>query len=386
MAETYMDNAAGTRLLPEVLEAMLPYFTRDFGNPSSIHTCGTAPRGALEKAREQVAALIGATPPEIYFTSCGSESNNLAIKGASWANEKRGRHIVVSAIEHQSALYAARSLTRMGWEVTTVGVDGRGFIDPDAVEAAVRDDTALVSVMHASNEIGTIEPIREIAARVKKRGALFHTDAVQTAGTIPVDVNGLGTDLLTLAANAFYGPKGAAALYIRKGVRIHSLIDGGIQERGRRAGTENVPAIAGMGKAAEIAMRDMQGRISTITPLRNRLMSGLEASIPKIVINGDRVKRIPGNVHISVEAVEGESMLFSLAAKGIYAASGSSCADKALKSSHVLTAIGLGHALANASVLFSLGIDITDADVDRVLDVLPPIIVRLRSMSPLWDG
>jgi len=199
-------------------------------------------------------------------------------------------------------------------------------------------------------------------------------------------VNGLGTDLLTLAANAFYGPKGAAALYIRKGVRIHSLIDGGIQERGRRAGTENVPAIAGMGKAAEIAMRDMQGRISTITPLRNRLMSGLEASIPKIVINGDRVKRIPGNVHISVEAVEGESMLFSLAAKGIYAASGSSCADKALKSSHVLTAIGLGHALANASVLFSLGIDITDADVDRVLDVLPPIIVRLRSMSPLWDG
>ena len=386
MAETYMDNAAGTRLLPEVLEAMLPYFTRDFGNPSSIHTCGTVPRGAVEKAREQVAALIGAAPQEICFTSCGSESNNQALKGVAWANEKKGRHIVVSAIEHQSVLYAARSLARMGWEVTMVGVDGRGFVDPDAVASAVRDDTVLVSVMHASNEIGTIEPIREIAARVKEKGALFHTDAVQTAGTIPVDVNALGSDLLTLAANAFYGPKGAAALYIRKGVRIHSLIDGGIQERGRRAGTENVPAIVGMGKAAEIAARDMQGRIADISRLRDKLMHGLEASIPKIVVNGDRVRRIQGNVHISVEAVEGESMLFSLAANGIYAASGSSCADKALKSSHVLTAIGLDHALANSSVLFSLGIDITETDVNKVLEVLPPIVAKLRSMSPLWDG
>jgi cysteine desulfurase len=386
MADTYMDSAAGTRILPEVLEAMFPYFTRDFGNPSSIHTCGTAPREGVEKAREQVAALIGAAPPEICFTSCGSESNNQALKGVAWANEKKGRHIVVSAIEHQSVLYAARSLARLGWEVTTIGVDSRGFIDPDAVASAVRDDTVLVSVMHASNEIGTIEPVREIAARVKEKGALFHTDAIQTAGTIPVDVNALGADLLTLSSNAFYGPKGAAALYIRKGVRINSLIDGGIQERGRRAGTENVPAIAGMGKAAEIALRDMQGRIAVITHLRDHLIRGFEASIPKIVVNGDRVQRLPGNVHISVEAVEGESMLFSLAANGIYAASGSSCADKALKSSHVLTAIGLDHALANASVLFSLGIDITDADVDRVIEVLPPIVVKLRSMSPLWDG
>ncbi len=386
MTEIYMDNAAGTRLLPGVLDAMMPYFTSDYGNPSSIHACGNAPRGALDRAREQVAMLIGADPAEMTFASCGSEANNHALKGTAWANEKKGRHIVVSAIEHQSVLHAAKALTRLGWEVTHVPVDSLGFVDPGAVADAIRDDTVLVSVTHASNEIGTIEPIRDIAAAAKAKGALFHTDAIQTAGTIPVDVNDLGIDLLTLSANAFYGPKGAAALYIRKGVRVFSLIDGGIQERGRRAGTENVPAIAGMGAAAEIAMRDMGKRIPRLTSLRDRLMNGLVERIPKILVNGDRTRRIPGNVHISVPAVEGESMLFSLAANGIYAASGSSCADKALKSSHVLTATGIGHALANASVLFSLGIDATDADVDAVLDMLPPAVAKLRSMSPLWDG
>ncbi|HEX2998814.1 MAG TPA: cysteine desulfurase family protein [Armatimonadota bacterium] len=310
MSDIYFDHAAGTPLLPEVFDAMTPFFIADFGNPSSIHPGGTNPRDALEKARMQTAALIGATPPEMVFTSCGSESNNMALKGIAWANEKKGRHIVVSAIEHQSVANAAKSLTRLGWEVTTVGVDGKGFADPDTVAAAVRDDTVLVSVMHANNEIGTIEPIREIAARVKEKGALFHTDAIQTAGTIPVDVNDLGVDLLTLSANALYGPKGAAALYVRKGVRIFSLIDGGIQERGRRAGTENVPACVGLGTAAELAMRDMAQRIAAVTPLRDRLMRGLEAAIPKVVVNGDREKRLPGNVHISVEAVEGESMLF----------------------------------------------------------------------------
>lgn len=386
MAEIYMDNAAGTRVLPDVLDAMMPYLTSQYGNPSSIHTFGNAPRAAVERARGQVAALIGAAPAEITFTSCGSESNNLALKGTAWANEKKGRHIVVSAIEHQSVLHAAKALTRLGWEVTHVPVDPLGFVDPQAVADAIRDDTVLVSVTHASNEIGTIEPIRDIAAAAKAKGALVHTDAVQTAGTVPVDVDDLGVDLMTLSANAFYGPKGAAALYIRKGVRVYSLIDGGIQERGKRAGTENVPAIAGMGMAAEIASREMEKRMGRLTVLRDRLMNGLVERIPKILVNGDRTRRIPGNVHISVPAVEGESMLFSLAANGIYAASGSSCADKALKSSHVLTAIGIGHALANASVLFSLGIDSDESHVDAVLDVLPPAVAKLRSMSPLWDG
>lgn len=379
-----MDHAAAAPLLPEVFEAMRPYFVEEFGNPSSIHPAGTAPREALDRARENTAALIGATPGEIVFTSCGSEANNLALKGIALAGEKRGRHIVVSAIEHQSVLNAGKALARMGWEISTVGVDAKGFVDPDAVADAVRPDTVLVSVTHASNEIGTIEPVREIAARVKEKGALFHTDAIQTAGTIPVDVNDLGVDLLTLSANAFYGPKGAAALYVRKGARLFSLVDGGIQERGRRAGTENIPAYAGMGKAAELALRDMTTRRESVTRLRDRLMRGLEERIPKLIVNGDRERRLPGNVHISVEAVEGESLLFSLAGKGVLAASGSSCADKALKTSHVLTAIGLEPAIANGSVLFSLGFENTGAEVDHVLDVLPAIAERLRSMSPFW--
>lgn len=386
MADIYMDNASGTRLLEEVFEEMLPFFTRDFGNPSSIHLAGSVPRDAVEKARERIAALIGAQPGEIYFTSCGSESNNMAVKGAAWASEKKGRHIVVSAIEHQSVLNSARALAKQGWEVTIIGVDSKGTVNPDDVAHAIKDDTALVSVIHASNEIGTIEPIGEIAAYARGKGVPFHTDAIQTAGVVKVNVDELGVDMLSLAANSFYGPKGAAALYIRKGVRVFPLINGGIQERGRRAGTENVPAIAGLGKAAEIAVRDMDSRIAVASRLRDRLMNGLETAIPKLYINGERKKRLPGNVHASIEAIEGESMIYSLGGKGIMAASGSSCADKALKSSHVLSAIGVDPALANASLLFSLGFDNTEEEVDRVLDVLPPIVERLRSMSPLWSG
>ncbi|MCE5251733.1 cysteine desulfurase [bacterium] len=386
MSDIYLDNAAGTRLLEEVFEEMTPFFTGDYGNPSSIHRMGVKPKEALNTARERVASMIGADPGEIYFTSCGSESNNLAVKGTAWASTKKGRHIVVSAIEHQSVLYAARALTRLGWEVTTTGVDSRGFVNPSDVASAIREDTVLVSVIHASNEIGTIEPIQEIAAAAREKGVPVHTDAVMTAGVIPIDVNDLGVDMLTVSANSFGGPKGVSALYIRKGVRVFSLIDGGIQERGRRAGTENVPAIAGFGKAAEIAIREMESRVAAVTRLRDRLMAGLEQAIPKLVVNGDRTKRLPGNVHVSIEAIEGESMIYSLAGKGIMAASGSSCADKALKSSHVLSAIGLDPALANASILFSLGFDNTDEDVDRVLEILPPIVARLRSMSPLWNG
>ncbi|HDY87210.1 MAG TPA: aminotransferase class V-fold PLP-dependent enzyme [bacterium] len=384
MAYIYMDNAAGTRILDEVYGEMVPFLTEEFGNPSSIHNAGIEPKAAVELARERVADLIGAQPKEIYFTSCGSESNNFAIKGSAWAGIKKGRHIVVSAIDHQSVLYSARALNRLGWEVTTVGADNKGFVNPDEVVAALREDTVVVSITHASNEIGTIEPIKEIAARVKEKGVIFHTDAVQAAGIIPVNVDELGVDMLSLSANSFYGPKGAAALYIRDGVRMFALIDGGIQERGRRGGTENVPAIAGLGKAAEIAKRDMESRIESTTKLRDKLMNGLEASIPRLQVNGDRIKRLPGNVHVSIEAVEGETMLFSLAGDGIMAASGSSCADKALKSSHVLKAIGCDPALANASILFTLGFENTEEEVDRVLEVLPPIIERFRSMSPLW--
>jgi len=386
MRTIYMDNAAGTRLLDEVFREMTPWFRNEFGNPSSIHRLGAKPREAVEHAREQVAALINADPGDIYFTSCGSESNNMAVKGAAWSSEKKGRHIVVSAVEHLSVLYAAKALGRQGWEVTTVGVDGAGIVDPDDVRRAVRDDTVLVSVIHASNEIGTVEPLREIAAVTKEMGVPLHTDAVQTAGVIPVDVDELGVDMLSLAGNAFYGPRGAAALYIRKGTRVFSLIHGGIQERGRRAGTENVPAIVGLGKAAEIAARDMDGRIRETAALRDRLMNGLEQAIPKLYINGDRERRLPGNVHASIEAIEGESMLFSLSAKGVMASSGSSCADKALKSSHVLSAIGVDPALANASILFTLGFENTPDEVDTVLAELPPIVERLRSMSPLWEG
>lgn len=386
MAVIYMDNASGTELLGEVYEEMAPFFTREYGNPSSIHTMGRKPKEALDTARERVASLIGAEPADIYFTSCGSEANNLALKGAAWASMKKGRHIVVSAIEHQSVLYAARALTRLGWEVTHVGVDSKGYVDPDGVAAAIRDDTVLVSVMHANNEIGTVEPITDIAHIAKERGIPFHTDAIMTAGVIPVDVDGIGIDMLSLAGNNFGGPKGAAALYIRKGVRVFSLIDGGIQERGRRAGTENIPAIVGLGKAAEIAGRDMEQRISIVLILREQLIKGLTTAIPRLTLNGDREKRLPGNVHVSIEAIEGESILYSLAGKGIMAASGSSCADKALKSSHILSAIGLDPALANASILFSLGFNNTMKEVNYVLEVMPPIVERLRSMSPLWQG
>ena len=386
MQNIYMDNAAGTRILDEAIEEMMPLLKTDFGNPSSLHSGGAAPKKALELARERTAAMIGAEPKEIFFTSCGSESNNLAIKGAAWAGTKKGRHIVVSEIDHQSVLHSAKALERLGWEVTHVGADAHGFVSPDEVAASIRDDTVLVSVTNASNEIGTIENIKAIAAAVKSKGALFHTDAVQTAGTIPVNVKELGIDMLSLAGNAFYGPKGAAALYFKEGARVFSLIDGGIQERGRRAGTENVPAIAGMGKAAEIALRDMHIRVEHITGLRDKLVAGLEKAIPKLYVNGDKKNRLPGNLHVSIEAVEGESMIFMLSGKGVLVASGSSCADKALKSSHVLKAVGCHPALANASVLFSLGIDNTAEQVDYVLDVFPPIVERLRSMSPLWNG
>jgi len=382
----YLDNASGTRLLDEVFEEMRPFFTGEYGNPSSIHTAGATAKAAVEQARERVASLVGSKSEELYFMSCGTEANNTAVIGAARASAKKGRHIVVSSIEHASVANAARALEKDGWDVTVIPADSNGFVDPGDVTRAVRDDTTLVSVIHASNEIGTVEPLKDIATAAREKGVPFHTDAIQTAGVKPVDVDDLGVDMLTLSASSFYGPKGAAALYVRKGVRFHPILHGGVQERGRRPGTENVPAIVGFGKAAEIARRDMDARNARIIPLRNRLMSGLESAIPKLTVNGDRISRLPGNLHVSIEAIEGESMVYSLAKKGIMAASGSSCADKTLKSSPVLAAIGVDPALANASLLFTLGIDTTADDIDVVLDVMPPIVERLRAMSPLWEG
>lgn len=385
MPNVYLDHAASTPMRPEVLEAMLPFFRTEFGNPQSLHDHGDAPREAVERAREQVAALIGAQAKEIYFTASGTEANNMALKGVAFANQQSGKHIVISAIEHHSVLNSARTLEKLGFEITVVPVDEDGLVNPKAVADAVRDDTVLVSIIHASNEIGTIQPIAEIARLVKerKRRIYVHTDAVQTAGTIPVDVEELGVDLLSLAGSAFYGPKGAGALYVRRGVRLMSLIDGGIQEKGRRAGTENVPAIVGLGVAAELARDEMGDRVKRVTKLRDRLIEGL-TSVDHVYLTGHPTQRLPGLVSVVVEYVEGEAMLLLLNANGIAASSGSTCTSRALKASHVLTAIGTEVALAQGSLVFSLGEENTEADVDHVLDVFPKIVGRLREMSPLY--
>jgi cysteine desulfurase len=344
----------------------------------------------VEEARAKVAALIGARDDEIYFTASGSEANNMAVKGIALMNREKGQHMVVSAIEHQSVLNATQTLEKLGFEVTRVPVDQHGLVDPDDVIAAIRDDTTLVSVMHANNEIGTIEPIAEIAQAVKKKakGIAFHTDAVATVGTLPVDVKELGADLLSLAGSQFYGPKGAGALFIKKGTRLMPLIDGGIQERGRRAGTENVPAIVGLGVAAELARESLSERAQGkggLVPLRDRLIKRL-TSIDRVYLTGHPTIRLPGHVSVVVEFIEGESMLLMLNMQGVAATSGSTCTSRALKASHVLTAIGVETALAQGSLVFTLGESNTVEDVDYVAEVLPPIVERLRQMSPLYEG
>ncbi len=386
MRRVYLDHAATTQPLPEVAEAMMPYLRDIYGNPMSLHDVGIEAKRACEEARGKVAALIGAKPEEIMFTSCGTESNNTALKGIVWANISKGKHIVTTQIEHHSVLNAAKALEKTGLEVTYVPVDKYGLVDPKEIEKAIRKDTVLVSVMHANNEIGTIEPISEIAKVAKAKGTLFHTDAVATTGNIPVNVNELNVDLLSLAANQFYGPKGIGALYIRKGIRIMPLLHGGFQERGLRAGTDNVPGIVGLGKAAELAARDLDKRKKQIIPLRDKLIKGLLGGIKNVYLNGHPTGRLPGNANVSVEFVEGESMLLFLNNAGVMVASGSSCTSQALKVSHVLTAMGIEPALAQGSLLFSLGIDNTEADIDYVLEKMPPIVDNLRKMSPLYKG
>ena len=385
MTTTYMDNVAGTRMLPEVVDAMSPYLRELYGNPQSMHSWGDKAREAVEGARGKVADLIGAHPDEIIFTSSGTEANNLAIKGLARGHEAKGRHIVISAIEHYSVLHSAKTLEKGGFELTLVPVDRHGLVDPRKLATSIRKDTVLVSIMHANSEVGTIQPIDELSRIVKEAGALLHTDAVSTAGTVPVHVSELGVDALSLAANQFYGPKGVGALWVKKGVRIIPLLEGGIQEAGRRAGTENVPAIVGMGRAAQLASTDMESRIAHLSPLRDRLIEGLLSRIDHSILTGHPTQRLPGSASFCMDFIEGEAMLMLLDHQGIAASSGSACTSKALKSSHVLEAMGIPTETAQGSLLFTLGVENTTHDVDLVLEVLPPIVDRLRQMSPLYD-
>jgi len=384
MRKVYLDNASTTPLRPEVRQAMMPFLDEIFGNPSSLHDWGDAARQAVEVAQAQVAQLIGADAEEIIFTGSGTESNNFAIKGLVLAQQAKGKHVVASAIEHFSVLHSAKTLEKWGFELTLIPVDKYGVVDPEDIRKNLRKDTVLVSVMHANGEVGTIEPIEQIAKITRESNVVFHTDAVATAGTIPVNVRELGVDALSLAGNQFYGPKGIGALWVRKGLRIMPLLDGGVQEGGRRAGTENVPAIVGLGKAAELATANIAARTERLTPLRDRLLAGLPSKIDHVVVTGHPQNRLPGNASFCVEFIEGESMLMLLNSKGVAVSSGSACTSRALKASHVLIAMGIPHELAQGSLLFSFGIDNTPEDIDYVLEVMPDIVDRLRQMSPLY--
>jgi len=384
MRKVYLDNTSATPLLPEVRQSMMPFLSETFGNPSALHDWGNAAQEAIEASRAQVAQLIGASAEQIIFTGSGTESNNFAIKGLALAQQNKGKHVVVSAIEHFSVLHSARTLEKWGFELSLVPVDKYGVVDPEDVRKSLREDTVLVSVMHANGEVGTIEPIQEIAKITRENNVVFHTDAVATAGTIPVDVRKLGVDSLSLAGNQFYGPQGVGALWVRKGVRIIPLLDGGVQEGGRRAGTENVLAIVGLGKAAELAIANMEARVGHLTPLRDRLLTELPDKIDHVVVTGHSQNRLPGNASFCVEFIEGESMLMLLNSQGVAVSSGSACTSRALKASHVLIAMGISHELAQGSLLFSFGIDNTAEDVDYVLETLPAIVDKLRQMSPLY--
>ena len=381
----YMDNAATTRLSEEAFEAMRPYMMEQYANPAGTYGFAHKSDEAMERARAQVAAVIGAKPAEIYFTSGGTESDNWALKGAAQAYEQKGRHIVISAIEHHAILHSAQTLQRQGWDVTVLPVDEDGVVAPQAVEAAIRPDTVLVSVMAANNEIGTIEPLAEIGRVAHSHGVLFHTDAVQAFGHIPLDVEAMHIDMLSASAHKFHGPKGVGILYVRKGVKLTPFMDGGAQEKKRRAGTSNVPGIVGMGEAAAQAMAGMERAMAGMSAVRDHLIARIEAEIPYAKLNGHRTNRLPGNVNFCFRFIEGESMLMLLDAEGICASSGSACTSGSLDPSHVLLAIGLPHEIAHGSLRLSLSEETTMAEADRVVDQLKIIIPRLRSMSPLYE-
>ncbi|MBN1273807.1 MAG: aminotransferase class V-fold PLP-dependent enzyme [Candidatus Aminicenantes bacterium] len=380
----YLDRIAATPVHSEVLKSMLPYIKEKYGNPQSLHSFGQEARSAVENAREKTARLINADPDEVILTSSGSEANNFALKGSVAANRKKGSHIVLSSIEHPSLLQPAKNLEKAGLSVTMVPVDKWGRVDPDDVKKALTEKTIFVSVQTASNEVGTIEPIEEIARICREKEVVFFTDAVAAVGAIPVDVKKSNVDALSLAGNMFYGPKGTGALYIRKGLRILPFIEGGNQEGGRRAGTENVAGIVGLGKAAEIAEREISFRTKHVKPLRDHLIQGMLQNVEHVVLTGHPEERLPYHASFCVEFVEGESMLLNLDMQGISVSSGSACASKSLKASHVLLAMGLDHALAQGSLVFSLIDGLTAGDIDHVLSVFPSIIDRLRKMSPLY--
>lgn len=381
----YADNAATTAVSEEVLQAMLPHFRIAFGNASSIYKLGRDAQRDVEDARAKVAKAIGAEPREIFFTSCGSESDNWAIKGIAENLAKRGKkHIVTSVFEHHAVLHTCEYLENKGFEVTYVPVSDKGLIDPEDVRNAIRDDTALVTIMYANNEIGTIQPIEEIAAICKEKKVIFHTDAVQALGHVDIDVKKQGIDMLSLSGHKIHAQKGIGALYVRKGIVLPNLIHGGAQERNKRAGTENVPAIVGLGVAIETATKNIAERNAVIVPRRNRLIDGI-LKLPYTRLNGDRDKRLPGNLNISIEGIEGESLLLMLDQYGICASSGSACTSGSLDPSHVLLAIGLKHEVAHGSLRLSIEENVTDEDVDYILEVIPKIVERLRSMSPVWE-
>jgi len=382
--KVYLDYIAGAPVLPEVIEAMLPYLKDIYGNPQSIHDWGDQSREAMDTAREQVAALINGKADEIIFTGSGTESNNMAIKGLVQGQVGKGKHIVVSAIEHFSVLNTVRRMEKAGYEFSLVPVDKYGMIDPDEVVKQIKKDTVLVSIMHSNGEVGTIQPILEIAKKVKEAGILFHTDAVASTGNVPINVKELKVDALSLAGNQFYGPKGSGALWVRKGVRLIPLMDGGIQENGRRPGTEDVPAFIGLGKAAEIANRDMGSRAVRLSIVRDRLIKGRLEKIDHVVLTGHPLRRLPHHASFCVEFIEGEAMLMLMNMSGIAVSSGSACTSKALKASHVLIAMGLSHEIAQGSLLLTLGLETQEDDIDYVLEKFPPIVTRLRQMSPLY--
>ena len=386
MRKVYLDNAATTALSPRVLEAMLPYFTQYYGNPSSVHAFGREAKQGLDKARDQVAKALHCEPSEVIFTGCGTESDNTVLLGVAQRYGDKGKHIITTNVEHHAILHTCEYLEKQGYSVTYLPVDQDGLVTAEQVAAAIRPDTILVSIMFANNEVGTIMPIQEIGAVCKEKGVLFHTDAVQAVGHIPVDVQAMHIDMLSLSAHKFHGPKGVGALYCRKGIRLPSYIMGGAQERGRRAGTENVAGIVGLGAAIQLATEQLEENRAKMTALRDRLMTGIQARISEVKLNGHPTNRLPNNVNFSFKYIEGESILLMLDMNGIAASSGSACTSGSLDPSHVLLALGLPHEIAHGSLRLTLGDETTEEDIDYTIDVLEKTVARLRAMSPLYKG
>lgn len=386
MRKVYLDNAATTALSPRVLEAMLPYFTQYYGNPSSVHAFGREAKQGLDKARDQVAKALHCEPSEVIFTGCGTESDNTVLLGVAQRYGDKGKHIITTNVEHHAILHTCEYLEKQGYSVTYLPVDQDGLVTAEQVAAAIRPDTILVSIMFANNEVGTIMPIQEIGAVCKEKGVLFHADAVQAVGHIPVDVQAMHIDMLSLSAHKFHGPKGVGALYCRKGIRLPSYIMGGAQEKGRRAGTENVAGIVGLGAAIQLATEQLEENRAKMTALRDRLMTGIQTRISEVKLNGHPTNRLPNNVNFSFKYIEGESILLMLDMNGIAASSGSACTSGSLDPSHVLLALGLPHEIAHGSVRLTLGDETTEEDIDYTIDVLEKTVARLRAMSPLYKG